>query len=82
MKADETVCYGCGTPIPNEGAKSAFGRKFATGSGILFLLCAAMTVLSLFLDMSVSTTKCAICTAVVFIVKSSATEMLERKGRQ
>ena len=81
IKPGETTCYGCGSKLETgDSAKTAFGKKFAVGINIAFILSGVLTVASLFFDATPSFTKCVTTTLVLFLAKSSAQQMTEKKG--
>jgi hypothetical protein len=82
LKSSETECYACGSPVATDTGRINFARRFASGIHIAFLICAVLTVLSLFLDISIPFAKLLPTTLVLLIVKSSAVEMMERKSRK
>jgi hypothetical protein len=81
IKPGEPTCYCCGSAAPaGDSAKTAFGKKFAAGIQVAFLLSAAMTVASLFFEATPSFAKCLTATVVLLFVKSSAQQMIEKRG--
>ncbi len=80
LKTGEKQCFACGAPAPGENVKSNFGQNFATFIKLAFLASCALTVASLFLDFTPSFSKCAVCTVVLLLAKSSADQMLEKKS--
>ena len=82
LKPEETNCYACGATVQKvDSTQTAFGRKFAAGIQVAFLVSAVLTVASLFFDATPSFIKCITTTLVLFCVKSSAQQMVEKKGR-
>jgi uncharacterized membrane protein len=77
MKKGEKACYACGARVPEESAQSVYGQRFATALKIFFLASVGLTVISLFMS-GLSFTKCSIMTVILFIIKSSADQMLEK----
>ena len=47
---------------------------------ILFFVCLLMTIVSIFMDIGPSFTKCAAATVILHFVKESAVQMSEPKG--
>lgn len=82
LKPDERICYGCNAPVvEKDSAQTSFGKKFATLLKIAFFASAALTVASLFAgDYTPSFMRCITATLVLLLAKSSAEQMLERKG--
>ena len=80
LKTDEKQCFACGSPAPGENVKSNLGQHFATFIKFAFFASCALTVASLFLDFTPSFSKCAVSTVVLLLAKSSADQMLEKKG--
>jgi hypothetical protein len=77
----ETKCFTCDSPV--EQVKS--NREVNLGRArlvltILFFVCLGMTILSIFMDVGPSFTKCAAATVILHFVKESAVQMSEPKG--
>ena len=60
---------------------SNFGRRFSTFLKFAFIASAALTVASLFLDMTPPFMTCLLTTVILAIVKSSADQMNEKSGK-
>jgi hypothetical protein len=76
MTPTELTCISCGTPVPPDKPKfDARARLFGFIKYFMFA-CAAMTVLSLFMNVGPSFMTCAIMTLVLGLVRSSADEMM------
>ena len=81
LKPDEKECWSCGAAVvQKESARSIFGTRFASLITILFFASAVLTVASLFIDATPPFWKCLITTVVLLFVRSSAGQMLEKKG--
>jgi len=78
LKKDEKECFTCGHPVEVDTRQSTFGRRFAGFIKVVFLISLVMVPLSLFME-SMSFSKCMTTTLVLFFVKSSADQMLEKK---
>jgi hypothetical protein len=79
MKADETACWACGSAAKPKDQSAGLGRGFATFINFFFILSLVVTVASLFTDMMPPFLKCATVTGVLFLVKSSMGQMMEKK---
>lgn len=79
MKNDETVCWACGSVCAQHIPPSGWGKGFVSLINIAFIVSAAMTVASLFLEAAPPFSKCMTATIVLMLVKSSAGQMLEKK---
>jgi hypothetical protein len=79
MKADETACWACGSVIKPKELPLGLGRRFSTFINFFFLVSLVVTVASLFTDMMPPFVRCATVSAVLFLVKSSAGQMMEKK---
>jgi hypothetical protein len=78
LTKEEKECFTCGHPVEVDTRQSTFGRQFATVIKFVFLFSLAMVPLSLFME-SLSFNKCLMTTLVLFFVRSSADQMLEKK---
>jgi hypothetical protein len=78
LKKGEVECFACGSRVPVESKQTIFGQRFATFIKFTFIFSLIITPASLFLE-SLSFSKCATTTLVLFFVKSSADQMLEKK---
>lgn len=79
IKSDETACWACGAACQQNMPVSNLGRGFAGVINVIFLISATMTVASLFFDATPPFSKCMTATVVLLLVKSSASQMLEKK---
>ena len=77
----EVACYTCGTPVKPSTTGSDFIRRFSTLLKFAFFASAGLTVASLFVDMTPPFMKCLFTTITILVVKSSADQMTERKGK-
>ena len=77
LKPDETACFMCDTPVPQDTNKVTLQQRFRTGVKFGLFFCAGLTVLSLFTDLAPSFTKCLVATVVMSLVKSSADQMAQ-----
>ncbi len=75
MRAEETVCFRCDTPLPQTKAQTSLRDRFRTYLKVAFIVCAMLTVASLFTDLVPSFIKCLSVTFIVMLVKSSADHM-------
>ena len=82
LKSDEKVCWSCESPVEvKESAKTSFGKKLALVLKFAFFGSSALTVASLFVGQyTPSFMKCAAVTLTLLLAKSSAEQMLERRG--
>ena len=78
LKKGEKACYACGAQVPVVNPKASLNQRFALVIKIVMYASAALTVASLFVT-GLSFMKSSAVTLVLFIVKSSADEMLEKK---
>lgn len=78
LKQDEKECWGCGAAVPEPNPKITYNERFRRVVNIMFLLFAALSVVSLFVS-SLSTIKCVAGLGVLFLVKNSADHMAEAK---
>jgi hypothetical protein len=77
----ETKCFTCEAPVQQEKSKSQVNLGRArVALTILFFVCLALTIASLFTDVGPSFTKCAAATVILHFVKESATQMSESKN--
>jgi hypothetical protein len=79
LKADETVCFTCGSARKQKHPKPGALARVAGLVKILFIASAILTVASLFLDATPSFTKCFATTVILLFVNRSAEQMLEKQ---
>ena len=81
MKATELQCWACGAVVvQTDTPRITFGKRFAAGLKWAFIGSGILTVASLFFDATPSFTRCITATIVLALAKSSAEQMLEKKG--
>ncbi len=81
LKRDEEVCYACGKVVlRGDDSRVVFAKRFSAGLNVLFIFCAAVTVASLFMDSTPPFVDCAAVTGIIGLVRSSATQMLEKQS--
>jgi hypothetical protein len=78
MKAEETTCWACGSVIKTQDLPMGLSR-FVTFINVFFLVSLVATLASIFTDMMPPFMRCAAVTAVLFLVKSSAKQMLDKR---
>ena len=76
MTSAELECLNCGNKIQDNRPKSDAKSRFRTAIKYATFACAALTVASLFVTVGPSFATCASVTVVLFLVLSSAQEML------
>jgi hypothetical protein len=79
MTKEETECLACGSVLDQKSGIDHVGKGFATLLSMMFFASAAITVASLFFDATPPFSKCAVCTLVLLVVKSSAAQMLNKE---
>jgi len=79
MKADETVCWACGSAVKPPDMPVGLGQRFSSLINFFFIISVVVTIASLFFDAAPPFVRSITVTVVLFLVKSSATQMLERK---
>ena len=77
----ETKCFTCEMPVTVEKSKREINMARArTAVTILFFLCIALTIASLFTDVGPSFYKCAAATVILHLVRQSALQMSENSS--
>lgn len=76
MTPTETECLNCGATIEVKTAKDDAKARFKTVIKLMMYASAAMSVASLFVNVGPSFITCACVTVVLFLVLSSAEDML------
>lgn len=79
LQKTETKCFLCGTEVPPEKQKVSYQERFVSVVKVALAVSSAITVLSLFTDWVPSFVKCFIATAILGLVKNSATQMWENR---
>jgi len=79
LTKEETQCYACGATVRPTDSGAGFGLFLLRAINFLLITSAAMTAASIFFTFAPGFTKCAVTTLVLGIVKSSASQMVERK---
>jgi hypothetical protein len=82
LKAEETVCWACGSAVEPKDVPFSLNRRFSGFINFLFIVSLLITIASLFTDMMPPFMRCATVTAVLFLVKSSATQMLDKERKK
>jgi hypothetical protein len=75
MTKTETVCLSCGSELEKKTGADHFGNGFIRLLSIMFFGSAALTIASLFFDATPPFSRCLICTLVLLVVRSSASQM-------
>ena len=76
MTPAELHCLRCGTSATREDPRLNFQLRCRTGIKCLFVVSAVMSVASLFISLGPSFITCVAATFVLFLVKTSADQML------
>jgi hypothetical protein len=77
----ETKCFTCEMPVSQEKSKREINMARArTGVTVLFFICIALTIASLFIDVGPSFYKCAAATVILHFVRQSALQMSENSS--
>lgn len=79
LKKEEKVCWSCGSAVKREEDGPALPGYLLKAATFMMYGSAAFTVASLFVSFTPGFLKCAITTLVLGIVRSSASQMVERK---
>ena len=77
LKSGETSCFVCGAPVPELHPKSPLRERCRTLIKIAFYTSLALTIVSLFTDLTPSFMKCSASTVILLFVKNSADQMSE-----
>jgi hypothetical protein len=81
LKKEETECWSCGHPVARADTHAKMGGRFGMVINFFFILSAVMTVASLFFDATPPFTRCITATLVLFLVKSSMGQMLQKNEK-
>ena len=77
----ETKCFTCEMPVTQEKSKREINMARArTAVTILFFICVALTIASLFTDVGPSFYKCSAATVILHFVRQSALQMSENSS--
>jgi len=79
LKKEEKVCWSCGSAVQRTDGGAGFPDYLLKAATFMMFASAAFTVASLFVSFTPGFLKCAITTLVLGIVRSSASQMVERK---
>lgn len=80
IKTGELACYNCGAPVKVvDTAQTVFGKRFASFLNVAFFASAILTVASLFTDYTPPFMRCLMLTLILLVIRSSATQMMEKK---
>ena len=82
LKAGETVCWACGSAVAPKDATISLNRRFSGFINFLFIVSLVITIASLFTSLMPPFLRCAAVTAVLFLVKSSAAQMLDKERKK
>jgi hypothetical protein len=73
-------CFTCDTPAERKASSRDTNLGYArVVLMILFFVCLALTIASIFTDVGPSFTKCAAATVILHFVRTSAVQMSEKK---
>lgn len=78
LKADETVCYTCGSARPPKDQKPNLIARCAGLIKVLFIASGLLTVASLFFEATPSFIACLTTTIILLFVSRSAEQMIEK----
>lgn len=78
LKKTETECWACGHAVAGAEPKNKMGGHFSTVITGLLYLSGIMTIASLFFDATPPFSRCITATVVLFLVKSSMAQMLQK----
>ncbi len=82
LKKGETECWSCGHIVAGSQPSSKMGGHFSKLINFFLYLCGAMTVASLFFDATPPFSRCITATLVLFLVKSSMGQMLQKDDKE
>jgi hypothetical protein len=78
---NEVKCFTCDAPVNQPVSQRQVNMtRASTVLLVLFLVCGALTIISIFTDIGASFTKCAAGTVILHFVRMSAMGMAEKKG--
>ena len=81
MRNEELKCWACGAKvIQKDTPRITFAKRLATGLKFAFIGSGLLTVASLFFDATPSFVRCISVTLVLLLAKSSADQMVEKRG--
>ena len=75
LRSEEIKCFRCDAAVPKPKSATSMRDRCRTWLKIAFIFSAALTVASLFTDLTPSFVKCISATFIVMLVKSSADHM-------
>ena len=77
----DTKCFTCETPLEQKVSSRDTNLGYARVIlMVLFVVCLALTIASIFTDIGPSFTKCAAATVILHFVRTSAVQMSEKKS--
>ena len=77
----DTKCFTCETPLEQKASSRDTNLGYARVIlMVLFVVCLALTIASIFTDFGPSFTKCAAATVILHFVRTSAVQMSEKKS--
>jgi hypothetical protein len=77
----DVKCFTCEISLVKVKSKAEANlERFKLGVTIMFFICLALTLASMFFDFGFSFGKCAAATVILHFVKMSAVQMLESRG--
>lgn len=81
LAKEETVCFTCGAQVRRKGEGAGLAGNMVRVITVLMIVSAILTIASLFFSFTPPFAKCAVATLILGIVKSSASQMVERKKK-
>jgi hypothetical protein len=82
MKVGETACWACGSAVKPKDLPPGLGSRFATAINFFFIISLVFTVASLFTDMAPPFLRCLTVTVVLYLVRSTAGQMMEKEKKK
>jgi len=81
LTKQETVCFACGAPVQRKEEGPGFAGYMVRITTVMLVTSAALTLASLFFSFTPPFAKCGFATLIIGIVKSSASQMVERRQK-
>lgn len=81
LTKEEKVCFTCGAPVRRKDEGAGVAGNLARLASVLLIISGILTIASLFFSFTPPFAKCAVATLILGIVKSSASQMVERKKK-
>ncbi|HLH38454.1 MAG TPA: hypothetical protein VKX39_04845 [Bryobacteraceae bacterium] len=81
IKDSEKRCWACGSEIKPRDTAPKLSARFASAINFFFILSLVVTAASMFTDLMPPFLRCATVSGVLFLVRSSAGEMAQKKRK-